>query len=76
MWIALVLAANGATSGAEFIMGLVFILAAALIAIVVEASAHYDVVIKNSPSVVLTILHLTHGPASHTILLDLHAREG
>jgi hypothetical protein len=76
MLIALVLFAKGATSGVEFIMGLVFILAAALIAIVVEVSAHYDVVIKNSPSVVLTILHLTQGPASHTLPLDLHAREG
>ena len=25
---------------------------------------------------VLTILQLTHGPASHTMPLDLHAREG
>jgi hypothetical protein len=47
MTMAMILAARGQASGAEIVIGLVIILVVALIAIVMGASAHYDVLIKN-----------------------------
>ena len=47
MTMAMILAARGQASGTEFVIGLIFILVVVLIAVVMGALAHYDVVIKN-----------------------------
>jgi hypothetical protein len=45
--IGMILAARGQTSGAEFVIGLVVILVVFLVGILAQASAHYDVLVKN-----------------------------
>jgi RNA polymerase subunit RPABC4/transcription elongation factor Spt4 len=45
--IGMILAAHGQTSGAEFVIGLVVILVVFLVGILAQASAHYDVFVKN-----------------------------
>jgi hypothetical protein len=47
MAIAIVVAAGGQASGAEFVIGLVVILVVFLVGILAQASAHYDVLVKN-----------------------------
>jgi hypothetical protein len=47
MMIARILIAKGEASGAEFIIGLVFLLVVVLVSVAVGASAKYDVVIRN-----------------------------
>lgn len=47
MAIGMILAAHGQTSGTESVIGLVFLLVLFLVGILVQASAHYDVLVKN-----------------------------